>query len=1348
MRCVVLAFAFGFGALQGCGDDDDVSSTNETDTPETPEVPGTPQPPELPPLPSPVIGPVPTDAATNVSSTLAVLSWAADSNADEFDVYFGLSALGVANASESSPEFLLSTAEPSAALTPLVPNTTYYWRVDARNEAGTTRSPVFSFTLGSIDAPPVFSGLETASALDDTAVRLTWSEAIDGVDSPASLEYLVFASSNANTQEFAMPVATVTRASEITVTSAEVPDLAAGAELFFVVRARDRSGNTDHNEVELPVLIPSAGQLLFVDALASAGGNGAVATPFQTIQAAVEAVSADGATIAIAAGVYNEQVSFTATGNTAIRLLGGFPAIVGQSSLASLLAARDPVATPTVVSGTGLTLSGDQGVVHVENGGRLIELNGLTLDNAPGFNTATFSVPLFADDIALAPPRLGSLLSLVDGNVRVLSSTLTDSIDGETPTAAILSTSTAPGSALSVIASRISDLPIGVAVTGSYRALTFTGNRVEETTYRIIDTESDFLTAFAGTATLSVPEGAILNVRIADNAHTMNAQGAVLRTSAANQAVASNLDVLIARNQVTGHVNTPGISSASNGDAFGLETLGWLGMGGTSTVAILDNRIRSVAGDIVDVTITELVDPDAEFTDLIDVSSNVSILVRGNEWIHGNSEGVEVDFTSVAPAGTLSIVMEQNHLVAFESAGLNLNVEQDDTEADEGEGGAIDIVFRENTCINTDGPLEVQIPAPVNGSFRLEVVDNMAPFSHEEIVNVEEVDSRSDDPFDDDLPVSPLLSRRPSSTAGADIDIVIARNYVESEDQGIEVDLPPFGGTTRVVVQDNETIALDEEGINFSLQRNLFFDDPGSATIVVFNNLLNGTDDGGLQMEGFDAEASPEPWEVNMLVVNNEMVGNQELASIGVVVPSNGLFGVLRNYAGLNDVDSSGGIEVGTAPSVGLSAFGWVKNNVVGFAAGSGIETLRAWPELINNTVAFSGNGTVTDFGVQDVYPDEGPVRMVDYAFSPLFVSNTVVFGNDNGELEGPIDPDFVADDPLAGSVIHASYSLGGSTLPGFNNIVGDPNFVGDPDVTNFRSFFALNPVSPVFDAGNPAPLFNDPDGTRNDIGAFGGPAASTLGYLGPDAPLPLVAIGLRPLVELASGRRLVDGGTPLRVIFSDDVDASTVTSETVRFSVDGFTLLGAFVTTQNEVEFTPTTAIAAGSLVTLNVNGVASVSGTPLDSPMVQTFAVAPASVAEVEDNDTTGVAQALASAVNSVTGDVDPDVIPSDARDVFSFSATAGQRLSATVFHTRDLMAADTADFTLTVLDTDGTTVLTSGEDHFGFATQSDLFNFDDTRLDPLVDFVFTADGTYYVVVENEGTGLATYELQTVLR
>jgi len=62
----------------------------------------------------------------------------------------------------------------------------------------------------------------------------------------------------------------------------------------------------------------------------------------------------------------------------------------------------------------------------------------------------------------------------------------------------------------------------------------------------------------------------------------------------------------------------------------------------------------------------------------------------------------------------------------------------------------------------------------------------------------------------------------------------------------------------------------------------------------------------------------------------------------------------------------------------------------------------------------------------------------------------------------------------------NSSYFVGN----GIGDKQGDPLFV-DAAAGDYK----LKPGSPAIDAGNPDPAFNDSDGSRNDMGAFGGPA-------------------------------------------------------------------------------------------------------------------------------------------------------------------------------------------------------------------------------------------------------------------
>ena len=58
---------------------------------------------------------------------------------------------------------------------------------------------------------------------------------------------------------------------------------------------------------------------------------------------------------------------------------------------------------------------------------------------------------------------------------------------------------------------------------------------------------------------------------------------------------------------------------------------------------------------------------------------------------------------------------------------------------------------------------------------------------------------------------------------------------------------------------------------------------------------------------------------------------------------------------------------------------------------------------------------------------------------------------------------------------------------PGEHDFMADP-YMDESELPSGILDFRLSPVSPCIDAGDPAAGYNDRDGTRNDIGAYGGP--------------------------------------------------------------------------------------------------------------------------------------------------------------------------------------------------------------------------------------------------------------------
>src|SRR5207248_2226244 len=89
----------------------------------------------------------------------------------------------------------------------------------------------------------------TAAAVDTpqtTAVKISWTAAIDDQTDPTQIAYDVYQASAPGMEDFtSAPVVTVTGATEAIVT------MTPATTGYWVVRARDLAGNTDANTVEV-----------------------------------------------------------------------------------------------------------------------------------------------------------------------------------------------------------------------------------------------------------------------------------------------------------------------------------------------------------------------------------------------------------------------------------------------------------------------------------------------------------------------------------------------------------------------------------------------------------------------------------------------------------------------------------------------------------------------------------------------------------------------------------------------------------------------------------------------------------------------------------------------------------------------------------------------------------------------------------------------------------------------------------------------------------------------------------------------------------------------------------------
>lgn len=172
--------------------------------------------------------------------------------------------------------------------------------------------------------------------------------------------------------------------------------------------------------------------------------------------------------------------------------------------------------------------------------------------------------------------------------------------------------------------------------------------------------------------------------------------------------------------------------------------------------------------------------------------------------------------------------------------------------------------------------------------------------------------------------------------------------------------------------------------------------------------------------------------------------------------------------------------------------FGLCAEDEIGADVCYGVRCLRTSSPTVANNI----------FEMQAA-PGAGVGLMTHPGSSPKIVNN-LIHGLETGLLCWTSSSTFLAENNVIwgnktglncreqGSTVESSYNLFWENesdyegcAAGAGDFNADPLFV-DPEVGDF----ALAENSPCVDAGDPDPAYNDPDGSRNDIGIFGGPYA------------------------------------------------------------------------------------------------------------------------------------------------------------------------------------------------------------------------------------------------------------------
>jgi len=317
--------------------------------------------------------------------------------------------------------------------------------------------------------------------------------------------------------------------------------------------------------------------------------------------------------------------------------------------------------------------------------------------------------------------------------------------------------------------------------------------------------------------------------------------------------------------------------------------------------------------------------------------------------------------------------------------------------------------------------------------------------------------------------------------------------YGGHEDFGIDADNVDISNC-RIQYNKNARI-LTEDRVNIE-ENTIVFNDIGirssnSSSIKVVNNIIeqNGT---GIR--------SAYTYGSSLFVYNNKIANNRECGILGAatdliavdnIIKNNGLHGIQNGGAYLwiptdltavhNKIIGNGGSGIiidAYAANANINENIIVDNALNGFH--SSVSFINPKVLMFNNTIVrnkecginFEGGTLSYSYFINNIVVDNDSCGLLKIgSCESANIDHNDFFGN---------HPDFMVDLNQLGK--QDSLNSNGDKCDIYYNITADPLFINQA-----QDDFHLAENSPCKNAGNPCAIYNNMDGTCNDIGAFGG---------------------------------------------------------------------------------------------------------------------------------------------------------------------------------------------------------------------------------------------------------------------